>query len=74
MLTARRITMANIKTKVFLSSDELHMICNAIGTELRTNNQLTDDYLTELNVLIDRLQAIEELLWRQQCNFFKNNS
>lgn len=52
----------NTLNDVPLSADEVHMICNAISTELITNKELTEEYRLELDVLYDRLQAIEEIL------------
>lgn len=52
----------NTLADVSLNADEIHMLCNAISTELATNNQLTEDYKLELDVLYNRLQNIEEIL------------
>lgn len=52
----------NTLNDVPLSDYEVHMICNAISTELTKNNDLTDGYRLELDVLYDRLQAIRDIL------------
>lgn len=45
-----------------LSVEEITLICKTINNELKNNSNLTEDCKFQLDILCDRLKAIEEVI------------
>lgn len=45
-----------------LTVEEITLICKNINNELKNNSNLTEDYKFKLDILCDRLKAIEEVI------------
>jgi len=45
-----------------LSAEEISLICKTINNELKNNSTLTEDCKFQLDILCDRIKAIQEVI------------